>query len=399
MRGRGHKGALHQWAIRVAKALDRSATRVLWAIRAPNVLAYVLALFMKRRAPRRAVLHVSYAVHVPWITTRALRRHGVEADYLSIGRSAHWDRCDYLYDSGRRRYRAFKEAWWVLRVVARYHAVHLHFGMTLTRDGWELPLLRRLGRRIVVHFRGCEARDRDRNMALHPNMNICQQCDYRPHICRRPVIVERTRRALAYADHVLVTTPDMNDFLPHAEHLPFFAPETPPSVDRDTRRDGAVLRVVHATNHPGIEGTAEIADAVSRLRRRGRAVELKVVTGAPHEQVLDAFRQADVAIGKMKMGYYANAQIESMALGVPTITWVRPDLLTPELRSSGFIFCRLSELESTLERLVDDPALLARHRRRARASVLALHDNRRITERLAQIYELPPSGTVSEQAG
>ena len=398
----GHKGTFQRWALRVVKELDRSATRVLWAVRAPNVLAYVLAMFMKWWAPRRAVLHVSYAVHVPWFTTRVLRRHGIQADYLSMTRSSHWDRYDYLYGTGRRRYRAFrafKEAWWVLRVVTRYHAVHLHFGMTLTRAGWELPLLKRLGRRIVVHFRGCEARDRGRNMALHPSINICQQCDYSPHICRRPEIIERTRRALAYADHVLVTTPDMNDFLPHAEHLPFIVPETPPPVDQDTRREGAVLRIVHATNQPGIEGTADIADAVSRLRRRGRAVELKVVTGVPHEQVLDAFRQADVAIGKMKMGYYANAQIESMVLGVPTITWVRPDLLTPELRSSGFIFCRLSELESTLERLVDDPALLARHRRQARASVLALHDNRRIAGRLAQIYELPPSGTVSEQAG
>ena len=59
----------------------------------------------------------------------------------------------------------------------------------------------------------------------------------------------------------------------------------------------------------------------------------------PHDQVIKAFSEADLAIGKMKMGYYANTQIESMVIGVPTITYVRPEFITKELQDSGFILC------------------------------------------------------------
>ena len=78
-------------------------------------------------------------------------------------------------------------------VVARYEIVHAHFMVTLTRSGWEWPLLKRMGRRLVVHYRGCEIRDRALNQRLHPEVNICQECDYRPRLCEAPINVQRRR--------------------------------------------------------------------------------------------------------------------------------------------------------------------------------------------------------------
>ena len=40
----------------------------------------------------------------------------------------------------------------------------------------------------------------------------------------------------------------------------------------------------------------------------------------PHAEALELMRSADLAIGKMKMGYYANTQIESMMLGADCCT-------------------------------------------------------------------------------
>jgi glycosyltransferase involved in cell wall biosynthesis len=126
---------------------------------------------------------------------------------------------------------------------------------------------------------------------------------------------------------------------------------------------------------------------VERLRKKGRSIEFEVLSWVTPQQVLEAFSRADLAIGKMKMGYYANAQIESMTMGVPTITYVRPELMTDELRRSGFIFSTLVDLEATLEHYLDHPQALAEKRAIARESVLRLHDNDRVTRQLAAVYE------------
>jgi hypothetical protein len=176
-------------------------------------------------------------------------------------------------------------------------------------------------------------------------------------------------------------------FVPEAIYFPFFSPESLPAQADPRRGGGKRWRIVHATNHPGIEGTERIRGAVDRLAAKGYPIEFVFLQGAPHDEVLRVFAGADIAIGKMKMGYYANAQIESMALGIPTITYVRPEFMTEELRCSGFIFSHLDDLEETLERLLRHPEELDAKRRIARESILRLHDNDMLARRLIALYE------------
>ena len=116
------------------------------------------------------------------------------------------------------------------------------------------------------------------------------------------------------------------------------------------------FRIVHATNHPGIEGTRHIVAAVESLKKKGYDIELRLLSGVTQERVLAEMADADLTVGKMKMGYYANAQVESLALGVPAVTCVRPEFLTPELVESGSIFATIDTLEATLEEEPVQPA-------------------------------------------
>lgn len=346
----------------------------------------LLSRLLARRFEPGSVLHVSYMGHIPYQAVRTLREHGVRADYLAVGHSPVWSLADFqIASTGFPLLTPFREFLLVWRIVARYQILHLHFMVTPTRSGWELPLLKRMGRKIVVHYRGCEIRDREPNMARHPLVNICQECDYDPWPCKAPYNVARRALAAAYADAQLVTTPDLKEFAPGAEHMPFFAPASI-APSRPVEGDHE-FRVVHATNHPGIEGTRHIQAAIERLRARGFKIRLDYFHGARHQDVMAALASADLAIGKMKMGYYANAQIESMAAGVPTITYVRPELMTPELEQSGLIFATLDTLESVLEHYLSHPAELAAQRARARPGILAIHDNARVSERYIKVYQ------------
>lgn len=346
----------------------------------------VLALIRSKSMVPHSVLHVSYMVHVPWDTTRILREYGWKADYLAVGASSHWNLCDYRAPQSNPLTAAWQEFRLFWSVMTRYEVVHFHFMVTMTRSGWEVPLLKRMGRRVVAHFRGCEARNREENMRLHPAINICQTCDYNATVCTSPVSLHRRRLAERWADATLITTPDMLDFMPAAMVSSFFAPVgIEPS--RSEPWDGSrPLKLVHVTNHPGIEGTEQICQAVDAVRARGFEIEFLYLRDVSHAKVMQALHGADLAIGKMKMGFYANSQIESMACGVPTITWIRPEFMSDALRESGFIISHLDDLEATLVAYLSDPVALGRKRDLARSSILALHKNDAIASIFIKAY-------------
>jgi Glycosyl transferases group 1 len=187
---------------------------------------------------------------------------------------------------------------------------------------------------------------------------------------------------------VLVTIPDLLDFHSDAVHLPLLAPadEVLPQPRGTLWPQRDRFKIVHVTTHPGLEGTTHIRRAVDRLRDRGYPLEFVFLHLVPPGRVLREYADADLAIGKMKMGYYANAQIESMALGVPTVTYVRDEFMTDELRDSGFIFATLDTLEGVLEHYLLHPEQLAEKRAKARRSILALHDNDELARRLLKLY-------------
>lgn len=344
---------------------------------------------MKGRAIPKSVLHISHTVHIPYYMTRILRRHGIQADYLALrDDNAAWNQFDFIFPSRNGISLRFEEFLFFWRVVAKYEVIHSHFGLMLSRSGWELPILKRMGRRIIIHYRGCEARNQDLNMKLHPRDNICQECDYNGMICRASV--NRVALAQKYGDEFLVTTPDMKDFMPNARHFPFFLPE----IDYEKYKAVEIplssrpFKIVHATNHPGIEGTRHIQAAVDALKAKGYDIDFVFLKGVRPERILEEIRTADLTIGKMKMGYYANAQIESMFLGVPAVTHVRPEFMTSELEKSGFIFSSIPELESTLEYYILNPTELDRKRASARSSILQLHDEDHLVYTLLEIYGL-----------
>lgn len=349
-------------------------------------LNWILACTKKSHLVPDSCLHISYMVHIPWHTVRLLRKHGWHARYLAIGKSPTWNRCDYNFVPSKSRHiRRLQEFLFFWMVVAKYEVIHSHFLMFLSESGWEDQWLKRLGRKTIVNYRGCDLRERKKNVALNPEYNICDRCDY-GHVCEEEYLVRMRERARAIGDLFLVTTPDMKDFDAAAIHFPFFAPEIEAPEPGSGERKNQGFRIVHVSNHPGIEGTEEIRKAIDRVIAKGYEIDFVQLSHVPYDRVIEAFAEADLAIGKMKMGYYANAQIESMAMGVPTITYVRPEYVTEELRESGFILANLNHLEETIQYYIDHPEALREKRQRARRSVLEMHNNDELAQRLIGLY-------------
>lgn len=357
------------------------------AIFITNVLSYLFLPFAYLRKKKGSVLHISYLIHIAYYTVKILRENGVKADYLAIDKPGKWPadhhfQMSYGHISAKERFREFFFFW---KTVARYDIIHSHFMMTLSQSAWEMKFFKLLGGKWVVHGRGCAEREKEINIKLHPKMNICQDCDYNARICKDPVNVFRRKLSKEKADHFFVTTPDMKDFVPQAEHMPFFFPPVALPTLSDTKNNA--FKIVHVTNHPGIEGTKFIIEAVESLKKEGYSIDFVHLSKVDNDVVLEEYRTADLSIGKMKMGYYANAQIESLYYGVPAITYVRKEFITDEIKNSGLILSDLDTLKETIKFYIDHPAALKAKREISQSSVTTLHNNNKIALRYKKVYD------------
>lgn len=354
-----------------------------------TVLSYLFLPIALLRKKKGAVLHISYMIHIAYYTVKILRQNNVKADYLAIDNPGKWP-ADYTFPqsyghiSAKERMREFVFFW---KVVARYPIIHSHFMMTLTQSAWEMKFFKLLGGKWLVHGRGCAEREKELNIKLHPKMNICQECDYNARICKDPLNVFRRNLTTKMADKVFVTTPDMKDFIPTAEHMPFFFPPIPTPVVDTEKGISPPFNIIHVTNHPGIEGTHYIQTAIENLNKKGYKINFHFIQNMENDAVLEKYKEMDLSIGKMKMGYYANAQIESLYYGVPAITYIRKEFITPEIENSGLILSSIESLEDTIKFYIDNPQELIKKRRLAQNSVMQLHNNNALALRYKNTYE------------
>ncbi len=359
-------------------------------------LNYLRAFMFRRDFEPRSVVHVGEVRPLILHLVSALKKNGIKATYIGVGERHREIPCDvYVTPVGNPIAAAIRDLKIFWSIVATYEIVHLHCGIGITPYLFELPLLKLMGRQIIFHFRGCEARTRHETMMKSVDLNICQNCDYAPnYICESRQSKRRRRLARKYADTIVVTTPDLKVFWPDAVYLPLIAPNVSGMLKTMRSADGSsasatgeqAFRVVHITNQPGIEGTALIKQVCEDLNKSGRLIQFIHVKNEPYDVVLSELAKADVSVGKLKMGYYANAQIESMAVGTPVITRIHEDFLSEDLLGGGIFLTSLKSLPEVLCELMDNPDKLEEAGRLAPGMVERLHGEKRVVDMLKTVY-------------
>lgn len=350
--------------------------------------AYILAHLTSHFHNQSGVLHISYNVHVARDTRDILNANGLKIDYMSVGKFNNQDSNFHIKLSRNPLIRIFQEVK-AFKLIASYECIHTHFGLMPSRTGWEYKLLSKMGIKVVYHARGCISRNYVKNQKLQPDpmKNICFKCDYNRGPCSNPISNIRRENALKVASKVIATTPDLLDFLPEgAQHMPFFSPAIHDSEWKEFDFSEGV-KIIHVTNHPGIEGTDEIVKVIEELKKEGLNIDFEFLQGVPHNIYLEKLKISHLNIGKMKMGYYANAQIESMAYGVPAVTYVRDEFMNDSIRNSALILCDLHTLKETLREYVLNTNLILEKRKKCKSTIMQLHNNEELSKRYNEIYK------------
>jgi hypothetical protein len=293
---------------------------------------------------------------IPWENVQALRRKGIDARLVVFERGKLHHEADWSLDRhGRLPQRLAQQFAAFARLAPRTDVFHFYFGLTLVPKSVQFALLRALRKKSVFHYLGSDIRG-------------------------------KTPEQLAFgkrADAEIVGSYDATRWVPDAHVVPPgldlrpFTP-VPPS-------DSPRPLVVHAPSNRERKGTRFVVEACAQL-----PVDLDIVEGVPHEQARERYARADIVVDQLNAGWHGVFALESMALGKPVVTHLKPDVVARSAAGYGIripiVTATKETLVDALRPLVEQPALRKDVGAASRAYVERVHDIDRVADRLVDIY-------------
>jgi hypothetical protein len=262
------------------------------------------------------------------------------------------------------------------QAIGAYDVFHFNFGQTLLqlrqlgRVVDELPVLRRLGKTVIVTYQGCDVRP-------------FAECH-----CRNPVCAEATayrgpaaERALRYADRVFYLNPDLGRWLPGAQFVPYasFDPRSvtpaPPPEDRSE------VVVVHAPTDRAVKGSRHVEEAVAALRADGVAVRLELLEGLSRDELVRRTADADLVVDQLLLGWYGGFAVEAMALAKPVLCSI-DDGGNPFGADLPIVRATPATLADRIRELTADPARRREVGLACRRFVETVHDPRAVARQV-----------------
>ncbi|MEZ5066671.1 MAG: glycosyltransferase [bacterium] len=236
-----------------------------------------------------------------------------------------------------------------------FDVYHLESGVGFYRDARFLREMKRRGKRIVAYYLGTDLRDRGVIPAIRELSDWNLTCEW---------------------DH-LALDPSLTYFF-----IPFDASRyewRAPATDK--------LRIVHAPRNRAYKGTDLLIEAVERARREVE-FEFDLVEGVTHEEAVARKRRANLLVDQVgdhrATGYGMNS-LEALAMGIPCLTSMVPDLAT-FLGDHPFVLANPEALADQLVELAREPARLAERSRAGRAWVERTHGADAIVEKIYATY-------------
>jgi hypothetical protein len=258
------------------------------------------------------------------------------------------------------RYSDWRRESTVLRAIEKHglddaDIVHYDGGVDFFRDARMATRWKNEGKKIVCHYMGSDLRIRglDPHMDALSDLNLTNESD---HLLLHPNI--------------------------HYIYIPFDAAPYPVRIEENKR-----LRIIHAPSNRKMKGTELILPVIERVKR-AREVDFVLIENTPHHRVLQIKRTCDIAIeqvGNLGGTGYGRNSLETLAMGIPTITEMTDDYLA-WLPENPFILATPDTLFERLIEVIDNRQLREERSLAGRAWVEKYHSYEAVYSRLIELY-------------
>lgn len=279
--------------------------------------------------------------------------------------------------------------WEVLdNAVRNFDIFHFQYGRSLLNpegvtvpELWDLPLLKSLGKRVFMHFRGSDVRLRSVHVEREPDSYLRD-----PSVpCDEARITARVSVARRFSDRLLVSTPGLVDYVPDAVWIPHVIDVR--AFPRRTGPPSEVPVVVHLPSSRTTKGSDIVDRVLTELDAEGICV-YRPLRDLDRAGVFGELARADLLVDSLTIGDHGLVSIEAMAAGVVPLCHIHernrernPGVPIPEVT--------ITTLGAVVRDLAADPDRRIRLREECRAWVERHHDRPVVGALLADLYRAP----------
>lgn len=260
----------------------------------------------------------------------------------------------YFHMDDRRRERTIYDA--IKRFgLDEYEIIHYDGGLDFFRDARIATKWKKEGKKIICHYMGSDLRVRgiDPVMDRLSDLNLTNESD---HLLRHPNI--------------------------QYIYIPFDVTPYTMRAEENER-----LRIVHSPTIQAMKGTEMILPVIEAVKRV-RDIEFVFIENKPHDEVIRIKHTCDLAIeqvGNLGGTGYGRNSLETLALGIPTITDMTPDY-SAWLPENPFVLATPQTLYEKLLELIDNAGLRSAKKQQGRRWVEKYHSYEAVHTRLMELY-------------
>lgn len=177
---------------------------------------------------------------------------------------------------------------------------------------------------------------------------------------------KRINKIVESVDHCFALNPDLMRFLPSdkATFLPYikYVWYDIEKVKK-TSINSKTFKVVHAPSNRIIKGSDDIITTINKLKRKYN-IELILVENMSHNEALKTYRNADLIIDQLRIGWYGGFALEAMKMGIPVATYINESDLVyipSDMRSAlseSIVNINKDTIEDALLELIENRNLL-----------------------------------------
>ncbi|WP_274363648.1 glycosyltransferase family protein [Paenibacillus thermotolerans] len=293
-----------------------------------------------------------------------------------------WYRNYFQYQSPIVQTDAYEIGKMILSVYQFADIVHFHNGSTFFKDFTDLSLLRKMGKKAVMHHwgndvRNVEAVNGEQAFKLPPSYYTWEE------ISRRLTLIS------SYIDTAIIQDHELYRYIaPYYKNiytLPLAIDASSikhavPSIHNNTPL------IVHAPTNIEFKGTKYIESALEKLRNHMKFI-YKRIEKMSHREAMDWYMRSDIVIDQVLCGTYGLLSVEAMAMGKPVVAYIRDDLRPWFPKDLPIVSASPLQLEGVLGELITNPSLRHELGRKGRQFVAGHHDVQVVMPQLLRIYK------------
>lgn len=268
------------------------------------------------------------------------------------------------------------------QLISQFDIFHFHFGSTLTLDYSDLPVLKRLGKKMTAHYWGSEVRMYSKAVKINPYIKVKQT--------NEDMLKHWLDKMSNYVGHCIVGDYELyeyvKDFFDYAHVIPALI-DISKYIPKSDQQSNEKFLIVHAPTSPVIKGSQYIVNAINELKPK-YDFEFKLIQGMSHEEAKKIYQQADLIVDELHCGTYGLLTVETMAMAKPVITWVTDymrEKYPPEL---PVISANPDTVKAKIEYAINNREMLTELGQKGRSYVEKYHDMNKVVPQIIDVYKM-----------